>query len=67
MEGGSWVALLSPVDGGWTSERNLAGLTMVVVFTPQTAPNVMDQKMKVKRRAFKTVLEIRDAYVSLAV
>ena len=61
------VAVLSPVDGGWTSERNLAGLTMVVVFAPWWAPNVMDRKTKVKRRVFKTVLGIRDAYVSLAV
>ena len=28
---------------------------------------IMDRKTKVKHRAFKTVLGIRDAYVSLAV
>ena len=40
---------------------------MVVVFFPQTVPNVMDRKMKGELRSPKTVLEIRDAYVSSVV
>ena len=40
---------------------------MVVVFFPQTAPNVMDRKTKGELRALKTVLKIRDAYVSSTV
>ena len=40
---------------------------MVLVFFPQTVPKVMDRKMKGDLRSLKTVLEIRDAYVSSVV
>ena len=46
------IPVVDPLDGTSTSERTLGVFVMVVVFFPQTAPNVMDQKSRGELRAF---------------